>query len=84
MEAPLILVKYVVLRFQYLPLNYERNLVVFIVFCLHITTLPMLQESVVAESKRVCAFGITAESDGLVLGTSAISIWTKYHFGAVN
>jgi hypothetical protein len=69
MEAPLILVKCVVWRFQYLPRNDELNIVVFLVFYLLITALPMPQKSVDAESKRAPAVGITAESEGIVAGT---------------
>jgi hypothetical protein len=68
MRAPLILVKCVVRLFQYLPCNHDRNVVVFLVFCLHITALPMPQESVVAEFKRTHAVGIAAESEGMVGG----------------
>jgi hypothetical protein len=67
MEAPLILVTCVVWRLQYFHFNHERNIVVFLVFSLHITTLPMPQESVVAESKRTPAIGIAAESEGMVV-----------------
>jgi hypothetical protein len=58
MEAPLILVKCVVSRFQRLPCNHDRNIIASLVFYLPITALPMPQESIVAEPKRALVVGI--------------------------
>lgn len=68
MEAPLILVKCVVSWFQRLPCNHDRNIVVFVVFYLHIAALPMPLQSVIAESKRAPVVGIADESEGMVVG----------------